>query len=347
MSTKVQLTGGAFQDSEGNLLANGTLKMKLNQDGVVNTNVQVCSGVEIIIQLDSNGNVASSSSTPTAPNQYVWGNDQLSPVNSYYRVTGYTAKGQPAWGPNNQQVLGSGGTFDVGTWVPNLIISWTPPVVVQSVELQTNEVDNGSQTLLDLHAGTNITLTDNGSGRVTIDASGTSIPSGLTISPLVAEPVMSGTPISSGGSRSWFTRVPGACMTAFPSSWKIVINVSSIATGTGSFSSFCVYRTLPNSVVVIDRTAVKFGGTASPTWTTTGDKISDATSLALDSNHDYWFFWYDATGNLTLLTLPTNTGILVEGGEYNGNLTTYNPGDSISLSFAVFSKTPLMGWQAA
>ena len=38
--------------------------------------------------------------------------------------------------------------------------------------LQVNETNNGSQAVLDLHAGTNITLTDNGVGRVTIAASG-------------------------------------------------------------------------------------------------------------------------------------------------------------------------------
>lgn len=50
-------------------------------------------------------------------------------------------------------------------------ISLTNPLVT-SLALQVNEVPNGSQILLDLHAGTGITLTDNGSGRVTIAASG-------------------------------------------------------------------------------------------------------------------------------------------------------------------------------
>lgn len=162
---KVQLINGAFQDSEGNVLAGGYLKMKLNQDGVVNSS-QICAGIEVTITLDSAGNVASSSSTPVAANQYVWGNDQLSPANSFYEVTGYKANGQPAWGPNNQQVTGNGGTFDVSTWVPNQVISWTPPL--QPLVLQTNETPNGNQLLLDLHAGSNVTLTDNGLGRVTV-----------------------------------------------------------------------------------------------------------------------------------------------------------------------------------
>lgn len=40
------------------------------------------------------------------------------------------------------------------------------------IVLETNSVLNGSQVLLNLHAGTNITLTDNGSGTITIDATG-------------------------------------------------------------------------------------------------------------------------------------------------------------------------------
>lgn len=41
-----------------------------------------------------------------------------------------------------------------------------------SITLKTNGVNNGSQTILNLKAGTNMTITDNGSGQVTFDASG-------------------------------------------------------------------------------------------------------------------------------------------------------------------------------
>ena len=116
MSSPCTLTGGAFQDSEGNLLVNGYLEFILSQDCSVSGSGNICSGVKIRIALDSSGNVVGGSS--------IWGNDVLSPVNTYYRVTGYTAAGQPAWGPNNQQVAGS--TFDLGTWVPNQVISWVP-----------------------------------------------------------------------------------------------------------------------------------------------------------------------------------------------------------------------------
>jgi hypothetical protein len=176
MATKTQLTGGNFQDSEGNILANGYLKFKLSQDSSVTGVGNIASGVEITITLDSNGNVASSTSTPPAANQSIWSNTVLLPVNTFYRVTGFTAQGQPAWGPNNQQVTSGGtggGTFDLGTWIPNTVVSWSPSL--QSVLLETNGVQNGSQARLNLTAGSHVTLTDDGTGDVTIAASGATL----------------------------------------------------------------------------------------------------------------------------------------------------------------------------
>ncbi len=168
MPSKIQLTGGAFQDSEGGVLANGYLKFRLSQDASVSSVGNICSGVEITIQLDASGNVV------VSPAQYVWGNDNLLPTNTFYRVTGYTAAGQPAWGPNNQQIQGSG-TFDLGTWIPNQVIRWSPSI--QATQLEVNDTPNVVQTLLNLEAGTNVTLTDEGDGGVTIDVS---IPAGST-----------------------------------------------------------------------------------------------------------------------------------------------------------------------
>jgi hypothetical protein len=121
-ATMTELTGGHFQDAEGNVLANGYLKMILSTDGGISGVGMVCAGITITINLDANGSVIAG--------QYVWGNDVITPVNSYYTVTGYTAAGQPAFGPNLQQVI-SGATFDVGTWVPNTAISWIPPATLQ------------------------------------------------------------------------------------------------------------------------------------------------------------------------------------------------------------------------
>lgn len=155
-ATKVQLTGGQFQDSEGNKLALGYLLMKLAMDANISGVGNIASGVEIRIQLDSNGSVVAG--------QFVWGVDQMLPPNNYYRVTGYTEKGQPAWGPNNQQVVGSGGTFDVGTWVPNQVISWTPPL--QNLELDTNGTLNPNQGRLNFQDTASVTWAVDGSGNL-------------------------------------------------------------------------------------------------------------------------------------------------------------------------------------
>jgi hypothetical protein len=279
-SSKVQLTGGSFQDSEGNLLSGGYLTFKLSQDSNVNSS-QICAGIEVTVTLDNYGAIIGG--------QYVWGNDQLSPVNSYYTVTGYTASGQQAWGPNNQQVTGNGGTFDVGTWVPNSVISWTPPA--QPLTLEVNGTDAGSQTLLDLQQGTNITLTDNGSGVVTIAASGAST-SGYNVADVPWN-------FQSRGSTSTLSTAGFSyCQVMFANSILLPTSSSKLkvylATGTSAaIGEMCVIRTLRDSLTTVDITAVKFGGSATPTLTT-GMHTSDAISLAIDSSHDYYICF---TGN--------------------------------------------------
>jgi hypothetical protein len=163
-ATRVQLIGGNFQDSEGNVLANGYLTLTLNQDATIIGVGQIASHVNVKILLNSSGSI--DTTTP----QSVWGNDQMSPVNSYYEVKGYKENGQPAWGPNYQQVIGSGGTFDVGTWVPNHLVNWTPPL--QTPTLQTNGLNNASQASLNLVNGSGVTITNTSAGNVQISSSG-------------------------------------------------------------------------------------------------------------------------------------------------------------------------------
>lgn len=162
--SKVQLTGGNFQDGEGNVLADGYLLLQLSQDALVTGVAQIGSGVAVKIKLNSSGSI------DTTVAQSVWGNDQLSPPNTFYTVTGYTSKSQLAWGPNYQQVIGNGGTFDVGTWVPNQVTNWTPPLQVPI--LKTNGVVNVVQNLQNLVQGSNITIVSDDDGDVTISASG-------------------------------------------------------------------------------------------------------------------------------------------------------------------------------
>lgn len=160
------LTGGAFQDFEGNPLVNGYLIFELShdeQETATSPSGQVVGGLKKQIQLDANGNAAVGSQ--------VWSNDVMVPAGSYYIVNAYRANGATAWLSRQFWTIPSSPSpFDLGTLTPI-----NPPgqglLSAGSLTLQTNEVNNGSQALLDLHAGPNVTLTNNG-GRVTIAAGG-------------------------------------------------------------------------------------------------------------------------------------------------------------------------------
>jgi hypothetical protein len=112
MSTFNEISGGAFQDSSGNLLANGYLIMKLSQDGVVNTNTMVCAGYEITVPLDVNGNVLPFSDI------VVWPNDVITPSGTFYTIYAYSANGQLVWGPNYAQILSTPSPFNLGSITP-------------------------------------------------------------------------------------------------------------------------------------------------------------------------------------------------------------------------------------
>lgn len=217
MATKVQLTGGAFQDAEGNVLALGKLIMRLSADGSVSGTGQISSGVEITINLDVSGNVVAS------PAQSVWGNDQLLPVNSYYTVTGYNAKGQRCWGPNNQMVNGSGGSFDVGTWIPNTVLSWVPPL--QAVTLQVNDVNNVIQSILNLEDSATVTFTDDGDGGV----HATATTAGVT---LQTEGV------ANSSQTLLNVKAGNAIIVTNPSGGVVQIDASSLLSQTGSLHGF-------------------------------------------------------------------------------------------------------------
>lgn len=81
MPQKATISGGGFQDCEGNPLALGAVGVALRQDVLVG-GVQLCAGIKATLNLDASGNVTGS---PT-----LWG-----PVT--YEITAYSAQGQQAW----------------------------------------------------------------------------------------------------------------------------------------------------------------------------------------------------------------------------------------------------------
>jgi len=299
--SKVELSGGAFQDSEGNPLALGYLKFMLSIDGSVTGVGNVCSGIEIIIQLDVNGNVVAG--------QFIWGNDVITPTNSFYRVTAYAANGQTAWGPNNQQVVGTG-TFDVGTWIPNQVISWTPSI--QSVILEVNGTLNADQSLLNLVAGGGLTITDEGAGEVLISAGSTS--SGLTAFPI---PQMN----DEDGGLSGYTmvmRIPGTMLTAkgnglvvsvmtgsnLGSGW--VVTGASIAASLNSYFIPGILSPDPSIPWTTSPVAMTFpGGSFSAPSTVYS---SNPVAITVDAEHTYYItFHFDpsSSGNIPFANWTT------------------------------------------
>lgn len=142
MSTKVQLSGGAFQDAAGNLLSDGYLLMELSQDGVVNSDEQVAAGIVLKILLDANGNVA------TSPAQYVWPNDVISPSGTFYTVSAYKADGQLVWGPNSQVVFSLPSPYDIGAWVPNQVSTADGNIVTYDIGVFLPGQSTASQVVL-------------------------------------------------------------------------------------------------------------------------------------------------------------------------------------------------------
>ena len=328
-ASPVQLTGGAFQDSEGDVLANGYLTFLLSQDGSVSGVGNICSGIEIKIQLDSMGNVAASTSTPPAADQYIWGNDAISPANTFYKVTGYTSEGQPSYGPNNQQVTGSG-TFDLGTWVPNQIISWVPPV--QATELEVNGTPNQSQVLLNLVAGANITITDEGSGEVEISAAGSS--SSPVGSNVVTMPLLNPTTVSAGlNGYTVVFRIPATYIVAVGTS----IRVGILTTATLPFvvNAASIGATLPDSTTwTTPPVSITWPGGAFSSESTL--YLSNVSDIVIDTAHDYYITIYidlsSSSGNayFTTSTATGNTWQAYQG--ITGYLSGNHSGDANASS---------------
>ena len=155
-ATTVQLSGGSFQDALGNLVSGGYMLMQLSQDAQVtgsSPEVQITAGRVIKVLLDSSGNVEAS------PAQYVWPNDVLTPANTYYTVSVYTASGQLVWGPNAQQVLSTPSPYDVGAWSP-MVVNVAAPITqtIYDVGIFFPGTFANAQTMLYLKLERNVTF---------------------------------------------------------------------------------------------------------------------------------------------------------------------------------------------
>jgi hypothetical protein len=296
VATPIQLIGGAFQDLEGNVLVDGYLRLFLSQDANVAGVGNICAGIYVQIQLDAYGNVS------VEPPQYAWGNNQMLPVNTFYKVSGYTAAGQLAFGPNNQQIIGVDGQFDVGTWVPNQVISWVPPL--QPLELEVNGTANEDQSILNLYSSdASVTITDEGDGNINLQAaSGFSAGSNIFNFPRW-------TAITSGiNGYTVVAIIPASLITATGDSAVLTIQTGNSFGGTGFEYG--------NIVIAATAASRYIPGFTTPapdyTWTTAPIAVtfpvgsftsvntayqSNPISITIDTEHDYYLMMFLESSN--------------------------------------------------
>lgn len=161
------LKNGGFTDFEGNPLASGYLLLQLSHDESYSVGPnQVVGGLKLQINLDANGNI------PVSPATLVYSNDVLTPSGSVYYVRAFKADGTEAWAsPQIWNLAASPNPLDVGTIAP-----LSPPGTGLSgggspILLETGGSPNSNQSLLNLVAGTGITLV-NSAGTTTITNAG-------------------------------------------------------------------------------------------------------------------------------------------------------------------------------
>ena len=115
--SKSILTGGGFQDNQGNPLSSGWLTFQLSHDGNVSTlggpnGIQIAAGVITTFYLDVNGNLSS--------NTGLWTNDLLTPAGSYYTVRAYNSQGLEVWtSPQVFYIQPHAPSINLGTLTPN------------------------------------------------------------------------------------------------------------------------------------------------------------------------------------------------------------------------------------
>lgn len=167
-----RIIGGAFQDAEGVPVASGYLTLELCSDTQsTNPLAQVVGGLEIRIPLDNNGNIADDAE--------VYANDTLNPASTCYLVEVFKNDGTRAWkSPQYQQVLSSPSPFDITAWTPGpnggcgCGSGQGGGLCPEGILLQVDGINNVEQCQLNLAAGSNVTLTDQGNGTVTIASTG-------------------------------------------------------------------------------------------------------------------------------------------------------------------------------
>jgi len=199
-----------------------------------------------------------------------------------------------------------------------------------SLSLEVNGTPNIDQALLNLFAGSGITITDDGAGKIVIAAS----PVAATGLPII--PLPGGSPgggagllfaatqtLANVGQTTWqyFT---GRGLLNAAARWTITVNVS----GAQQVSSMNLAKCTQDTGAVVATQPITFGGLSAFTLAI-GDNTSDAISFALSSQYDYCFRWFTPTGSgdLELLT-ESNSATNQPGAVFSGTDDTDHTADS-------------------
>jgi hypothetical protein len=226
--------------------------------------------------------------TPTTGlvSQALWPNNAITPSTTFYTVE--------LW--NQGRITSSGNyIFNSNTSLNSAAQVNTPPVPAGfSLVLENNGALNSSQSTLNLQNGTNIVITDGGSGNLTIASTSSGSPSGSNVWPTSYAGFITTNPAAIVlAGHTWIQMFPGSLAYCMPASWKFTI--SSISGNTVKVAKAVVAITTAGSLTVNSFNPVTFnGGSTTATFTTT--QTSDAIAIQIDADHDYYIMvYYDPT----------------------------------------------------
>lgn len=119
---------------------------------------------------------------------------------------------------------------------------------------------------------------------------------------------------------SMVCKMRGGQFVSLPSSWRMHLRWTA---GSPVIGNMVILKTLTNSLTVSSSTAVKIGGTSSPTLTTPTDIWTDTISLGLSPSFDYYFVIYFAVNaaNGGGMSVATGVGSPINGGYIGSDQT--------------------------